>query len=54
VNLIASLLEALAEWIDDAIAGGQPPKWVAYNAAKAARLIADLAKNESTENSEGN
>ncbi len=36
----AAELEALAAWVDDMLAGGQPPKWVAQVGAAAARHIA--------------
>ncbi len=36
----AAELDALATWVDDMLAGGQPAKWVAQVAASAARHIA--------------
>jgi hypothetical protein len=36
----AAELQALAGWIDDEIAAGQPPKWVAQVAAMTVRYIA--------------
>jgi hypothetical protein len=40
---IAAMLGALAEWVDDSLAGGDPPKVVARRAAEAARSIAGEA-----------
>jgi len=41
---IAAALESVARWIDDQLAGGSPPKWVAQEAAGADREIAGLAR----------
>lgn len=46
---VTGLLDVLAEWIDDTIASGQPPKWVAYTAATAVRMISDLTARENGE-----
>ena len=35
-----TLIAAVAEWADDQIAGGAPPKWVATRMIIATRLIA--------------
>ena len=35
----------LAEWIDDQLAGGEPPKWVAMQASAAVRHIAAMARS---------
>jgi hypothetical protein len=40
----AAAIEACARWIADAIAGGAPAKWVAYQAAAAAWYIAGAAR----------
>ena len=42
--VIAVMLEALARWIDDELAGGVPAKWVAIQAAAGCRYIAVEAK----------
>lgn len=44
--ILAAQLDALAAWIDDQLAGGAPPKWVAHVAAAAARYIAGIARLE--------
>lgn len=36
----AAMLEGLAAWVDDELAGGAPAKWVAHAASNAARFIA--------------
>jgi antibiotic biosynthesis monooxygenase (ABM) superfamily enzyme len=36
----AAELDGLAEWIDEELAAGQPPKWIARVAAMAVRYIA--------------
>ena len=36
----AAMLTALAEWVEDSLAGGDPPKWVARQAAEAVRAVA--------------
>lgn len=38
--LAAPELDALADWIDDELASGTPPKWVAQQAANAVRHVA--------------
>lgn len=43
-RLHAAMLEALAAWIDDEISAGTPAKWVAQEAANAARNIAGTAR----------
>jgi len=37
---VAAALEAAAGWVDDQLAGGAPPKWVAAQAAESLRWIA--------------
>jgi hypothetical protein len=48
-RIVAAMLEGLAGWIDDELAGGVPPKWVARQAAAAARYIAGLARSAGDE-----
>jgi hypothetical protein len=36
----AAELDGLAEWIDEELAAGQPPKWIARVAAMAVRYVA--------------
>ena len=43
---VAALLDAAAEWADDAIAGGAPPRWVAAQLTGAARLTARAARGQ--------
>ena len=42
--VIAAMLSGLASWIDSEVSGGAPPKWVAQQAADAARYISHLAR----------
>jgi hypothetical protein len=41
-----AMVGAVAEWADDQIAGGAPPKWVAARMIIAVRLIAAAARGE--------
>lgn len=41
---IVAAIEAYAEWIADALAGGMPTKWVALQAEASARYIAAAAR----------
>jgi hypothetical protein len=43
---VGALTGAAAEWADDALAGGAPPRWVARQLIDAARLIAAAARGE--------
>lgn len=43
---VGALVGATAEWADDALAGGAPPKWVARQLIDAGRLIAAAARGE--------
>jgi hypothetical protein len=43
---VGALAGAVAEWADDALAGGAPPKWVAGRMITAGRLIAAAARGE--------
>jgi hypothetical protein len=43
---IGALTGAVAEWADDALAGGKPPKWIVQRMITAGRLIAAAAKGE--------
>jgi hypothetical protein len=43
---VGVLTGAVAEWADDALAGGKPPKWVAQKMITAGRLIAAAARGE--------
>jgi hypothetical protein len=43
---IGALIGDVAEWADDALAGGKPPKWVALRLITAGRLIAAAARGE--------
>lgn len=45
-DAIARLLDAAAGWAEDAIAGGDPPKWVIRQLITADRLIAAAARGE--------
>lgn len=40
----AAMLDALAGWIDDQLAGGVPAKWVAYQSAAGIRYVSAEAK----------
>lgn len=42
----AGMLDGVTEWADDALAGGEPPKWVAGKLITAGRLIAAAARGE--------
>ena len=39
----AAMLTVLAEWVEESLAGGDPAKWVAQQAALAARAMASPA-----------
>ena len=41
------MLDVLAEWVDDSLAGGDPPKVVARRAAEAVRAVAEDARQAS-------
>jgi hypothetical protein len=43
---VGVLIGATAEWADDQLAGGAPPKWVALRLITAGRLIAAAARGE--------
>lgn len=43
---VAARLEAAAEWADDAVAGGAPPKWVIRQTIAATLLTAAAARGE--------
>jgi hypothetical protein len=43
---VGAMIGATAEWADDALAGGAPPKWVALHMITAGRLIAAAARGE--------
>ena len=43
---VPALLDALAEWAEDAIAGGEPSRWVADQLIGAARLTAAAARGQ--------
>ena len=43
---IGAMAGAVAEWGDDALAGGRPAKWVARQMVTAGRLIAAAARGE--------
>jgi hypothetical protein len=43
---VGALTAAVAEWADDALAGGKPPKWVAQQMITANRLIGAAARGE--------
>jgi hypothetical protein len=40
----AAMLEAIAAWIDDQLASGGPPKWIAGQAAQAIRYVASMLR----------
>ena len=46
LQLLAARLEALAGYIEDGLAGGRPPKYLARQAAIAVREIAATARAE--------
>jgi hypothetical protein len=43
---VGVMVGAVAEWADDALAGGKPPTWVAHRLITAGRLIAAAARGE--------
>jgi hypothetical protein len=43
---VGALTGDVAEWADDALAGGAPPKWVALKMITAGRLIAAAAQGQ--------
>jgi hypothetical protein len=43
---IGAMTGAVAEWADDALAGGKPPKWIVQQMIAASRLIAAAARDE--------
>jgi len=43
---VGALIGDTAEWADDALAGGAPPKWVARKLITAGRMIAAAARGE--------
>ena len=43
---VPALLDAFAEWAEDAIAGGAPERWVAAQLIGAARLTARAARGQ--------
>jgi hypothetical protein len=43
---IAIMLEALAGWLDEELAGGVPPKYLVQQASAAARHVAGIARTE--------
>ena len=45
-DVIARVLDDAAGWAEDAIAGGDPPKWVIRQLVTASRLIAAAARGE--------
>jgi hypothetical protein len=45
-NEIGAMIGAVAEWADDALAGGKPPKWIVQRMVIANRLIAAAARGE--------
>lgn len=45
---IAAALDALAGWVADELAGGQPPKWVAMSAEAGAWWLAAAARGNGT------
>ena len=44
LRVLAARLEAVAGWVDGELAAGQPERWVAAQAAIAAREIAATAR----------
>jgi hypothetical protein len=45
-NEVGAMIRATAEWADDALAGGKPPKWIVQKMIAANRLIAAAARGE--------
>jgi hypothetical protein len=43
---VGAMLDATAEWADDALAGGAPAKWVALRLITAERLIAKAVRGD--------
>jgi hypothetical protein len=43
---VGVMIGAAAEWADDALAGGKPPKWIVQQMIAASRLIAAAARGE--------
>ncbi len=43
---IGALIRAVAEWGEDALAGGAPDRWVAHQMITAGRMIAAAARGE--------
>jgi F0F1-type ATP synthase assembly protein I len=43
---IAAMLEALAGWLDDELAGGKPPKYLVHVAVGGALYVAEVARLE--------
>ena len=46
VGEIGALTGAVADWADDALAGGAPARWVARQLIDAGRMIAAAARGE--------
>lgn len=46
LQALAARCEALAAWVDGELAAGQPDRWVAQQAAAAAREVAAAARAE--------
>jgi hypothetical protein len=47
-NTIADALDQRAAWLEDQLAGGEPPKWLVREAVIAQRYIAAVARGDTT------